>query len=244
MGLSDEGLERLRELFHEVSRNNPAMLQVGDQLTAVLRRMLRRLGLDADDEDVLATMFVTVMFSQFMRKDERAQRLIDVAGSPENALLFALAATVERAGGSLPGGSGSSVTTPVENQASARLDEVPALRDVAEHLEAVSVDDVRIRPVVLADGDLAWLPIVFLGSAKAPLPWALGLRPSQEEARQAVERLLRGLAVGRAEGIEEHPYIKDDDPSAMKRRHIAAKAALEEWLQERHTAPDTRDLGP
>ena len=255
MGLTHEAMNKLRQLFVEVSRDKPAVMHLGDQMAAVLRQSLRRFELDADDEDVLAAMFVTAMFTKTLRNNPGGEALLRATGDPETAVLFALAATVRQRDGD-PRSTDSSEASghPRELRArfrgldrsigqvrrgGPRLVEVPGLEDVGEHLTALGVDDVRIHPVALAGRETAWLPVVFLGRPPGGHPWALGLRPSHEDAQRAVETLLRGLAEGRARGIDQHPYILDRDPEAMARRHEAALEATQQWASSSgsyHTA--------
>lgn len=255
MGLTHEAMNKLRQLFVDVSRDRLAIMHLGDQMAAVLRQSLRRFELDADDEDVLAAMFVTAMFTKTVRNNPESEALLRATGDPETAVLFALAATVRQRDGD-PRSTDSSETSGHARELLARfrgldrsigqvrrggprLVEVPGLEDVGEHLTALGVDDIRIRPVSLSDRETAWLPVVFLGRPPGGHPWALGLRPSQQDAQRAVETLLRGLAEGRARGIDQYPYVLDRDAEAMARRHEVALEATQQWASSsgsHHTA--------
>ncbi|WP_052668668.1 hypothetical protein [Nitriliruptor alkaliphilus] len=87
------------------------------------------------------------------------------------------------------------------------LDDVPELADVAEDLDRLAIRAVRIVEHATADGaGCSWSPVVVLAiSPGLVVPWSLGGRATSEDARGAVEELLRGLVAGRRDAARLHP---------------------------------------
>jgi hypothetical protein len=96
-----------------------------------------------------------------------------------------------------------------------RLDEVPQLADIADHLIALNIDDVRVCETPSRD----WLGAVFLlrhGDRPEGLPWWLGSRPTRDDAIGALEELLRGLVEGRLQAQALHPSNPQEDDGVVR----------------------------
>lgn len=112
---------------------------------------------------------------------------------------------------------------------SPRLSDVPELADVAEDLAMLSVIDVRIFRVAGDEDQERWGAVVVLSaSPQLVLPWGLELRPTREDARGAVEELLRGLVAGRYDAMRLHPGVGGTAPLDLMEQEIA-KAMRGRW---------------
>lgn len=112
-----------------------------------------------------------------------------------------------------------------------RLDEVPELEPIAEHLENLSVRDVMIRPVQFGD-HTAWQAVVMLnhvGGRGGYIPWILGLRPSEADARAAVTAFLQGVAAARESTIAGYPSPSTEANTEKENRRRVIEAAINEW---------------
>ncbi|MBI2706499.1 MAG: hypothetical protein HYX32_14595 [Actinobacteria bacterium] len=110
-----------------------------------------------------------------------------------------------------------------------RLDAAPELIDIVDDLKALGLTDIAIVPVSVA-GTTCWASEIFVENEYLQYAWALDLRPTKDEARAAVECLLRGLVAGRKQAIADHPavaFLNDDDAQSARRAQQGALAQME-----------------
>jgi len=119
-----------------------------------------------------------------------------------------------------------------------RLDEVPTLIDRGGEFHGLYVDDVIINQATVKGEVVGWMANVILVNNRTtgwptPLIWAIGLRDTEEEAREAALALLEGLLAGAERALEKHPADIPDLPT-VKAMEGALSAAVDQWNGRRN----------
>ena len=120
-----------------------------------------------------------------------------------------------------------------------RLDEVPELDDVALDLTWARINDVCVRPVIVAGAIAGWLAVIMLVEDSGmmgprPLPWILPIRQSEAKAREDAATVLRCLLQARSEILADVPTDWAPTPAVERAMAELYGQVRHEWTERRN----------